>query len=149
MFSNRRNLAVGAFGASRRGERGFTLIEILVALAILAAVAVVFLLGLSTSSRAAIASRQSVAVDSLAKSQMEFIKAQPYDADLDHNPPQYLMLPADQIPDGYAINISAERLNPDGAADPTDDDDGLQKITVTVSHNGEVASTLIGYKVNR
>lgn len=136
-------------GYAHNAEPGFSLIEILVALGILAAVAVVFLLGMSTSSKAVMVSQESVAFDSLAKSQMEFIKSQPYDDNLDHNPPQYLMLPADQIPAGYVIEIAAVRLNPDGPGDPTDDDDFLQQITVTITGNGQTTYTLVDYKVKR
>ena len=128
-------------GSARNAERGLTLIEILVALGILAAVAVVFLLGMSTSSKAVMVSQEAVAVDSLAKSQMEFIKSQPYD---DTIPIEYTKL-AD-IPDGYDIEIVAARLDP--GEDGFGNDDGLQEITVTVTHDGETAFELVGYKVN-
>lgn len=131
----------------RRSERGMTLIEIIVALGILAAVAVVFLLGITTSSKAVMTSRERVSVDSLAKSQLEFIKSQPYDADMDHNPPQYQELPAAQIPDGYDIAINAERLDP--KEDGLGNDDGLQQVTIAISYNGEQVFTLSGYKVNQ
>jgi prepilin-type N-terminal cleavage/methylation domain-containing protein len=125
------------------GQRGLTLIEILVALGILAAVAVVFLLGMSTSSKAIMVSQEAVAVDSLAKSQMENIKSWAYD-DV-NDPPQYENAKLTDIPDGYDITITAAHLDPDG--DGFTDDDGLQKITVNVTHDGEIAFTLVGYKV--
>ena len=129
----------------RDGEQGMTLIETLVALGIIAAVAVVFLIGMTTSSKAVMVSQERVAVDSLAKSQMEDIKSQAYDDDLNHNPPQYTKLT--NIPAGYDIAISAARLNPKGD-DPTNDD-GLQEITVTVTRDEVPVFTLVGYKVNR
>jgi prepilin-type N-terminal cleavage/methylation domain-containing protein len=139
----RQQVAFPASGTARNGERGLTLIEVLVALGILAAVAVVFLLGMSTSSKAVMVSQEAVAVDSLAKSQMEYVKSQPYDAD--HNPPQYLKLADEDIPDGYDIIITPARLDPD--YDGFMDDDGLQEITVNVTRNGETAFELVGYKV--
>jgi prepilin-type N-terminal cleavage/methylation domain-containing protein len=145
MNKRRQQVAFPAFGPARNGERGLTLIEILVALGILAAVAVVFLIGMSTSSKAVMVSQESVTADSLAKSQMEYIKSQPYDDDLNHNPPQYTKLT--NIPAGYDITITAARLNPDN--DATDDDDGLQQITVTVTRDGETVLEVSGYKVNR
>jgi type II secretory pathway pseudopilin PulG len=122
-----------------------TLIETLVALGIIAAVAVVFLIGMTTSSKAVMVSQERVAVDSLAKSQMERIKSWQYDPD--NNPPQYedAKLPDEDIPDGYDIVISTQRLelNPDN--DPSEDDN-IQSITVTVTHDEKVF-TLVGYKV--
>ena len=122
-----------------------TLIETLVALGIIAAVAVVFLIGMTTSSKAVMVSQERVAVDSLAKSQMESIKSQAYDDDLNHNPPQYLKLADEDKPAGYDINITAERLNPKG--DDPDNDDGLQEIEVTVTRDEETVFILVGYKV--
>jgi len=141
-MNKRRQVAFPAFSPARNGEGGLTLIEILVALGILAAVAVTFLLSMTNSSRAVMVSQERVAVDSLAKSQMERIKSQLYD---DTIPIEYTEL-AD-IPDGYDIDITAVRLDPD--EDGFDDDDGLQEITVTVTHDGETAFELVGYKVNQ
>jgi prepilin-type N-terminal cleavage/methylation domain-containing protein len=146
---NKRRLQIASLvcGKAQNGERGFTLIEILVALGILAAVAVVFLLGMTTSSKAVMVSQERVAVDSLAKSQMEYVKSLPYD-DV-NNPITYPIDPNLDIPPGYSILVNAERLNPDGPSDPPTDDDGLQQITVTVTRNGELSFELVGYKVNR
>ena len=143
MNERRQQVAFPAFGPARNGERGLTLIEILVALGILAAVAVVFLLGMSTSSKAVMVSQERVTVDSLAKSQMESIKSWEYD--YNNNPPQYQSAELTDIPTGYDITITAARLNPKGD-DPTNDD-GLQEITVTVTRDGETVFTLVGYKV--
>jgi prepilin-type N-terminal cleavage/methylation domain-containing protein len=143
-MNKRRQAAFPTSGIARNGERGLTLIEILVALGILAAVAVVFLLGMATSSKAVMTSQKRVAVDSLAKSQMENIKSWTYDDDI-NNPPDYEAAKLTDIPDGYDIDIAAERLDPD--EDGLLDDDGLQEITVIVTHDGETAFTLVGYKV--
>ncbi len=145
MNKRRQQVAFPAFGPARNGERGLTLIEILVALGILAAVAVVFLVGMATSSKAVMVSQERVTVDSLAKSQMESIKSWEYDDD--NNPPQYQSAKLTDIPTGYDITITAARLDPKGNG--TDNDDGLQEITVTVTHGGETVFTLVGYKVNR
>jgi len=136
---------VAGFHSARNGELGLTLIEILVAMGILAAAAVTLLVGMATSSRAVMVSQERVAADSLAKSQMERIKSWEYDDA--NNPPDYEAARLTDIPDGYDIDIAAARLDPeeDGLAD----DDGLQEITVAVTHDGEVAFTLVGYKVNQ
>ncbi len=128
------------------GQLGMTLVEVLVALGILAIVASVFLGGLTTSFKGVIVSHEHVTAESLAKSQMEVIKGWQYDST--NNPPNYQDAKLTDIPAGYDITITAERLNPK-PDNPVEDDDGLQKITVTVTHNGKVVFTLEGYKVNR
>jgi Tfp pilus assembly protein PilV len=124
-------------------EQGVSLIEVLVALGIFAAVGVVFLLGLTTSSKAVMSSQERVSAESLAKSQIESIRSQAYDA-VDE-PAQYSRVT--DIPAGYNVIITATRLDPKN--DGSGNDDGLQQITVTVMHDGETAFTLIDYKVNR
>ncbi len=136
--------ALSASGTAQNGERGLTLIEILIALGILAAVAVIFLLGMTHSSKAVMISQERVAIDSLAKSQMENIKSWAYD-DV-NDPPDYEAAKLTDIPDSYDITITAARLDPDD--DGFSDDDGLQEITATVTRDGETAFTLVGYKVN-
>jgi prepilin-type N-terminal cleavage/methylation domain-containing protein len=129
--------------SAKDDESGMTLIEILVALGILAAVAVVFLLGMSTSSKSIIVSQNRVTVESLAKSEMEYIKSQPYD---DQNNP-YGIDPNLEIPQGYNILppvVEQLDYNNDGPGD-----DGMQKITVTVTHKGEESITVEGYKLKQ
>lgn len=139
--------------AFRGNSKGVIAIEAIIALAILGIVAVAFLGGLSTAFKAVgIADERSVA-QSLAQSQMEYVKSQEYDET--HNPPQYVLDPNLTIPDGYTVygydeshpDWFAQRLDPEG--DGFDDDDGLQKITITVKHHGNEVLTLEGYKVDR
>ena len=126
-------------------EKGVTLVEALVALAIFGIAASVFTIALSTSAKAIMVSQERTAVESLARSQMENIKDQEYD-DV-NNPPQYTELDPADIPDGYDFDITAERLDPN--LEGTGEDYGLQKITVVVEHNGEEVFLLVGYKLNR
>jgi prepilin-type N-terminal cleavage/methylation domain-containing protein len=143
MSKRRRLVAFRSLRSAPNRETGFSLIEVLVALGILAAVAVVFLVGMSVSSKAVMVSQQAVAVDSLAKSQMEYVKSLPYD-DTSVPRPVYGVDPSLTIPQGYNIAVAAQRLKlkDDGT------DGGLQQITVTVTHDEKVF-TLVGYKVNR
>lgn len=134
--------------AQKSRDSGISLIETLIALAILAAVGVAFLLGLGTAYKSVTISNQRTAAESLAKSQLEAIKACLYDDQ--HNPPDYSACKINDIlaqPEyqGYDIQIAAERLDPKG--DGTDYDDGLQKITVTVTYQGRELFKLEGYKV--
>jgi len=137
MNKRRQQALFPASGTARNGERGLTLIEILVALGILAAVAVVFLLGMTTSSKAVMVSQESVAVDSLAKSQMEDTKARLYVDEAVTYPK--ITIPQDLVDKGYDVTIVALPLHAP--------DDGIQKITVTITRPGQPDFTLVGYKV--
>ena len=67
-------------------ECGFTLLETLVAMTIFGLVAVIFLMGLSISSKAVMVSQNRVTAESIAKSQMEDTKAQKYVVDASSYP---------------------------------------------------------------
>lgn len=146
MPKSRQRITFTGFRSPLNGQRGLTLIETLVALGILAAVAVVYLASVSTSSRGVIINQEKVTGESLAKSQMESIRRQAYDGV--HNPPVYatITIPQDAASKGYSIvtPITAQRMDPRG--DGTANDDGLQKIIVTITHNGKTVFTLEGYK---
>ena len=149
-MSKRRPLvAFRGFRSAHNTERGMTLIEILVAMGILAAVAVVFLAGMATSSKAVMISQKSVAIDSLAKSQMESIKSQDYinTDEYDPNDPNkrysLITISPDLVAQGYAIAISTPQ---DVISPPVADSENIQRITVTVTHDEKVF-TLVGYKV--
>ena len=122
-------------------QKGFTLLEVLISLALLGIIAVGFLGALSTSSRATIINDEQTTAQNLAEGQVEYVRNQLYDNT--NNPPQYALL--SQLPEGYSIGCTASRLDPEG--DGTDDDDGLQKIVVTVNHGNKTVSTLEAYKV--
>jgi prepilin-type N-terminal cleavage/methylation domain-containing protein len=128
-----------------RNEKGFTLIEVLVSLVLLGIIGGAFLGSMGTASKAIFVADEQATAESLARSQMEYIKKHGYDAI--YNPPHYGIDPDLDIPDGYEIITTAERLDPD--SDGTDDDDNIQSITVTVSHGGKELITLEDYKVNR
>lgn len=119
----------------RNGELGMTLVEILVALAILGIVAPVFLGGAATALKAAVISQERVAAESLAKSQMESIRAQPYGSNY-----ALIVIPPELQSKGYNIvsPIYVERL---------DASDRLQKVTVTVTKSGKQLLQLTDYKV--
>ena len=127
-----------------RDQRGITLVEALVSLAVLGIVAGIFLTGMGISSKAVMISQKRTSVESVAKSQMEYIMNQEYDF---NNPPQYEELDESDIPSGCDIVIVAERLDPKG--DGLNEDDGLQLITVIVEHDDEDAISLAAYKLSR
>ena len=110
-----------------KNQKGQTLIEVLIAIAILGVVAVAFLTALTTASGALIIADEHTTAESLARSQQEYVKSQDYDAI--NNPPQY-SIDSNIIPDGYSVELDAIRLDPEG--DGTGNDDGIQEITVEV-----------------
>lgn len=140
MINNRQRRSFTELRSAFNGEPGLTLVEVLISLAILAAVAGVFLGALTTSSKVVMIGREHVSAESLAKSQMESIQQQAYRAD-----GLYTILPSDQIPTGYAIpQPTVVRLDPQQTH--TGDDEGLQKIIINVTHGGKTVFTLEGYK---
>lgn len=135
--------------ATLREEKGFSLVEVLVALAIIGLVAVAFLLALTTAANANRIADTRTTAESLARSQLEEIKQQPYIdySELGHSEYLTLSSPDYIVPDGYDVSFAITLLDPDG--DGISDDDGLQHVLVTVEKNGSEIITLEGYKVDR
>ena len=122
-----------------RRESGLTLLETVIALAILGAVSVSFLHGLTTASKSVFITDEHSTAESLAQSQMEWVK----DASYSYNATAYASAP---IPGGkdyqhYSAVITAEALH--------EPDDGIQKVIATIRHDGKVLVLLEGYKVDR
>jgi prepilin-type N-terminal cleavage/methylation domain-containing protein len=120
--------------AFRGRSHGFTLIEVLVALALFAIIGIVFAGGLATASRAVFTGDVRTNAESLARTQMEYVKSHGYDSAGNYTP----QVPPQYENTGYSATIAALEL-----------ETGLQEITVTVSHEGRQVITLVGYKVNR
>jgi type II secretion system protein I len=125
--------------------RGMTLIEVLVALAILSATAIPFLSATEIFNDRATLIQERATAENMAKSQLESVSIQDYDDAND--PPQYQKLTGTSA--GYYIDLSAVRLDPKN--DGTGTDDGIQKITVKIykgsDANGRLLLTLEGYKL--
>ena len=117
-----------------RGRIGISLIETVVALGILGLIGVAFLTALSTTSKSTDLYQQRVTAASLAQSQLEIVKAAPYD-DI---PPYYgdVSSPV-SVPPGYNITISTVQQEV-----------GKQEITVAVSRDGHSLLKLTTLKVN-
>jgi len=144
-------------GALRGRSRGFTLIEVLVALALFGIIAIVFAGGLGTASRAVFTADIRATAESLARSQMEYVKNQEYDyapwcyiVDTDDcvkcqmaDPPpkpnwSNYELESDYA--GYRAEIEADEVY--------EDEDDIQQITVRVFHvsdESRAVITLVGY----
>jgi type II secretory pathway pseudopilin PulG len=114
-------------------ELGISLIETVVALAILGTIAVSFLSGLAISTKNTFIADEVVTARSLAQSQIEWIKDAPYNA-IGYSPPES----TEEYYTNYSTNVTANLLG-----------DGIQKITVIVKHFDKVMVRLEDYKVNR
>jgi type II secretory pathway pseudopilin PulG len=117
-----------------RGEKGITLVESLVAIAILGGGVLTLVLAMSGGALAVQENDQQVTAQSLARTQLEYTKNYPYDADA-------TTYPAVSTPDGYTVTV--------GVSAVPDTDNDIQKITVSVSREGDVIMTTEDYKVNR
>lgn len=123
---------------SLRKDHGFTLVETLGAMTVFGIVAVVFLMGLSVSSKTLMVSHERVTAENIAKSQMEDTRIQPYSIEATTYPS--ITLPQELENESYSVNVEATPLHTP--------DDGIQEVTVTVVRNNEVIFTIVDYKVS-
>ena len=114
----------------RIGETGDSLIEILVALAIISMSLVVLIAALSTATFGVRTASQLTTATNLAAAQLETIKGVAYDPS-----GNYSLVAA---PISYTVAIDAGEISA-----------GLQQVTVTVSYAGEPLVTVSNYKVDR
>lgn len=140
-----------------RSQKGLSLIEVLIAVAILGIVAVAFLTALATSSSALIIADERTTAESLTRSELEYVKSCSYEygASPSYKQPVFESL----THRGYFISVEAVPIDPatgTALANPGDDE-GIQKITVEIyRQDGPAPSsqdTLIlstsDYKVDR
>jgi len=141
-----------------KNEKGIGLIEVLVALAILGIVAAAFLSGLATAAKAIYIADVRTTAESLARSQIEYVKNQEYIPVLE-GADEVTYQKINGIPAGYTIE-SVDHTGTtvgDIKGVPWDSDDGeaednevgLQRIKLVIKHSGNVKITLEDYKVNR
>jgi len=130
----------------RGGSRGFSMLEVVIAIALLGIIAVSVLSALQTAALALISADRRATAESLARTQMEWIRYSDYDDDLTEGHPEYSLDPQipSTLPPNFTVVTTAIRLDPDNDGD--NDDDGIQQITVTVSHEDIVVVNLEDFK---
>lgn len=121
-----------------KDDKGFVFIESIVALALLGILAVFFLGSVGTATKATVVADEQVTAEILARSQIEYIKA----CDYQYSATEYPLDPMLEIPYRWSIiDITVAALH--------GTDDGIQKVTFTVRHNGVDKLTAEVYKMDR
>jgi prepilin-type N-terminal cleavage/methylation domain-containing protein len=144
-----------------RSEKGFSLLEVILAMAIIGIVGVALLLALGGASRSISISDEQATAQSLTRTELEYIKSQDF-ADLPTSTPWSYELPLDNHPSwdedhslpagyeeaGYSIIVVGDAIDIDG--DSTPDNDAL-KMTISVYHHDKPQPivTVEDYKVDR
>ena len=139
---------------------GFTLIEVLIALALFAIIGIVFAGGLATASKSVLTADVRTNAESLARTEIEYVKSHAYHA----GNWSYVVtnLIATTCTDGvcpdwvdndphtlsaehalYTVEVHAEPVNESQSQYP------IEEITVTVSHDDRQVITLVGYRIFR
>ncbi|MFC2044070.1 prepilin-type N-terminal cleavage/methylation domain-containing protein [Chloroflexota bacterium] len=130
-----------------QGAKGFTFIEVIVGVAIFAVIGVAVMNGLSTGYKTLAISQERTYAESLAKSQVEYIKAQPYISVANYNPIDnyyaIIDIPAHLVADGYSVEINdPETVDVAGISG-----NELEGITIEVKYQGSVKFTITFYRV--
>lgn len=119
-------------------QRGFTILEMIVAIAIIGVTSVTFLRGFSTASIGTALFDERETGKNMAESLMEYIRTQNYAANYTLNSTMNSTY-SDAYP-GYTWNITVNNVMAR--------DGNIQKITVNVGRNNKELFRLQGYKVN-
>jgi len=171
------SIMMGKIAKTFRGNsKGQTLIEVLIALAILGIVVVAFMTALTTASRAIIVADEHTTAESLARSELEYVKKQGYNFTVPEATYDIIDIPSEI--GNYVIKglkkAGYDANYPDGMADPSyvnshasdniigvfwnttlgttsDTDTGIQIVTVVIYHKGRENAVLYctDFKVNR
>ena len=120
----------------RRAERGFTLIEVLVALGIFGFVGLGIMGGLATGLRAQDSNRVHTIGENLARAVLEDIRSQPYED-------SYTV--AAPVPSGFSFSVTTD---PYCTPEPCEPDDNIQLIVVS-TFRGDAIITVEDLKVRR
>jgi type II secretory pathway pseudopilin PulG len=123
-------------------KRGVSLIETVVAIALLAIIVVSILSAFSAITIAAARHKQQTTLDLLTRSDAEYIKSQAYSPGVP-GPTVYLNL----APAGYSFSYQVSYWDPLLGFKPANPDLGLQQLVLTVNGPNGASETLIFLKV--
>lgn len=128
-------------------QHGVSMLEIMVAMAILGVAGVALLLGMNTAFRSQDISREQVQGENLARAQLEYIREQTFITG-----GSYAINPDAVIPPDYSITATTTDYCDgvgDGVFAPCYDPAEIQKNTVRVFRNGEGLVVVEDLKTNR
>ena len=128
-----------------RDERGFSLAEELISLMVLAFAVGLVIAGIYTATEGVKVKHGQVNAGSLARSQLELVVDGSYRPD-----PTAVPYPTVAPVTGMTVDLEVEYWTaPNGPFTSTVRNDGMQKLTVTVSDGGGQIVQLEGFKVDR
>ena len=117
-----------------RGERGIALVEAIVAVGILGGGVLTMVMSMSGGAMAVQENDQEVTAQSLARTQMEYIKDYAYD-------PDAATYPTVNAPADYGISVSVTAV--------PNTNMNIKKVTANITREGSVVLSVQDYKVNR
>ena len=118
----------------KKKENGFALVEALIAVAVLGGGILTMVLAMSGGAMAVRENDRQATAQSLARSQLEYVKNCSYNATA-------TTYPVISTPAGYGISVGVSAV-PGGDSD-------IQKITANITEGGTLIMTAEDYKVNR
>ena len=113
-----------------KNQKGFTLVEVIVAVALLATIGVGLITALGGATKVLLRADTHETARDLSEAQIEYVQNQTYQV----TAPDYAEI---SVPAGWAINTSATQI-----------EDGIQEIRVAVFQGAEQKYVLTGRKVN-
>lgn len=137
----------------KKGQDGFTLIEMIITVAIVGIISVAFLSAIAMAYKSEFTADQITNAESLARSQIEYVKSQSYSP----NSWQYTVSPSSIVSpskpfwwdasnppllssqySGFSVNVKAVDFDSDGdgTIEVPGIDGGVQKIITAVYHDG-------------
>lgn len=126
-------------------ETGFSLVEELVSISLVAVGLVLLLAMISTGTAGVTVHRDRMVAQGLARSQLELVKDAAYQAD-----PTAVPYPQATPPAGFTVQVSVEYWNPGAQSFTTAmNGSGLQRITASVSRDGAALLELTDLKGER
>ena len=133
-----------------KGQEGQTLVEVIIAMLVLGIVVSSLLTAMHITYKTTDDVNDRTIAESLARGELEYIKLCTYDEV--NNPPQYAVDPdidlgAEPYHGEFEVEVAAVRLDP--SENGTDDDEGIQQVTVTIVVRDEEVFSVSEYKVER